>query len=89
MRPTNTTRPRRGPSPLALETLAADLKGIWSAPTTDARLKKRIVRTLIHEAVADLDEEQAEIVLILHWVGGAHWTCPLGVEGWDQNVMRL
>jgi hypothetical protein len=17
------------------------------------------------------------------------WTCPLGVEGWDQNVMRL
>jgi hypothetical protein len=30
------------------------------------------VRTLIHEAVADIDEARAEIVLTLHWVGGAH-----------------
>ena len=30
-----------------METLAADPQDIWSAPTTDARLKKRIVRTLI------------------------------------------
>ena len=59
-------------APVALETLAADLRGVWSAPATDARLKKRIVRTLIHEAIADLDEARAEIVLILHWVGGAH-----------------
>jgi hypothetical protein len=35
-------------------------------------LKKRIVRTLIHEAVADIDDGAAEIVLTLHWVGGAH-----------------
>jgi DNA invertase Pin-like site-specific DNA recombinase len=60
------------PAPIALDTLAEDLQGIWSAPTTDVRLKKRIVRTLIHEAIADLDEERSEIVLTLHWVGGAH-----------------
>lgn len=64
--------PQPALAPVAMETLAADLQGIWSAPTTDARLKKRIVRTLIHEAVADLDEARAEIVLTLHWVGGAH-----------------
>ncbi|WP_244424549.1 hypothetical protein [Methylobacterium nodulans] len=64
--------PRPALAPAALETLAADLRGIWSAPTTDARLKKRIVRTVLHEAVADLDEARAEIVLTLHWVGGAH-----------------
>jgi len=29
-----------------------DLKTVWDAPTTDARLKKRIVRTLVHEVVA-------------------------------------
>src|SRR5882757_9231120 len=58
--------------PLALGLLASDLKTVWSAPTTDARLKKRIVRTLIHEAVADIDDGAAEIVLTLHWVGGAH-----------------
>ena len=64
--------PRPALPPIALETLAADLQGVWSAPTTDARLKKRIVRTLIHEAIADLDEVRAEIVLTLHWAGGAH-----------------
>src|SRR4029453_17281619 len=35
--------------PVSLATLAVDLKSIWNAPTTDARLKKRIVRTVIHE----------------------------------------
>src|SRR5215203_1312640 len=54
------------------DAVAEDLQAVWSAPTTDARLKKRIVRTLIHEAVADLDDSTAEIVLTLHWVGGAH-----------------
>ncbi len=40
------------PSPLTatdIAALAADLRAVWSAPTTDARLKKRIVRTVIHE----------------------------------------
>jgi hypothetical protein len=45
---------------------------MWAAPTTDARLRKRIVRTVIHEAIADLDDATAEIVLTIHWVGGAH-----------------
>jgi hypothetical protein len=42
------------------------------APTTDARLKKRIVRILVQEVVADIDDAASEIVLIVHWVGGAH-----------------
>ena len=33
--------------PTALGSLASNLKTVWSAPTTDARLKKRIVHTLI------------------------------------------
>jgi DNA invertase Pin-like site-specific DNA recombinase len=64
--------PRPALAPVSFEALAEDLQAVWSAPTTDARLKKRIVRTLIHEAVADLDDSTAEIVLTLHWVGGAH-----------------
>jgi hypothetical protein len=35
-------------------------------------LKKRIVRTIIHEVIADIDQEAAEIVLVVHWVGGVH-----------------
>ena len=58
--------------PISFVTLAEDLKAIWSAPTTDARLKKRIVRTVIREAIADLDDQTAEIVVTIHWMGGAH-----------------
>jgi DNA invertase Pin-like site-specific DNA recombinase len=58
--------------PASLGVLASNLKAVWGAQTTDARLKKRIVRTLIHEVVADIDDAASEIVLIVHWVGGAH-----------------
>jgi DNA invertase Pin-like site-specific DNA recombinase len=58
--------------PVSLGMLASDLETVWSAPTTDARLKKRIVRTLIQEIVADIDDAAAEIVLIVHWIGGLH-----------------
>ena len=64
--------PRLDPTPISFAALAEDLEAVWSAPTTDARLKKRIVRTVIHEAVADLDGRTAEIVILVHWVGGAH-----------------
>ena len=58
--------------PAALALLGANLKMVWSAPTTDARLKKRIVRTLIHEVVADIDDDASEIVIVVHWTGGVH-----------------
>jgi DNA invertase Pin-like site-specific DNA recombinase len=65
-------RPGPAADPASLAMLAANLKAVWMAPTTDARPKKRIVRTLIHEVVADVDPEAAEIVLIVHWIGGVH-----------------
>ena len=39
-------RHARDPRPASFATLADDLKAVWTAPTTDARLKKRIVRTV-------------------------------------------
>jgi DNA invertase Pin-like site-specific DNA recombinase len=67
-----TTKPVPAVDRVALDRLASNLRTIWSAPTTDARLKKRIVRTLIREVVADLDDASAEIILVVHWAGGAH-----------------
>lgn len=58
--------------PASCGVLASNLRTVWDAPTTDARLKKRIVRTLIHEVVDDIDDAASEIVLIVHWMGGAH-----------------
>ena len=40
-------------TPGQFATLATDLKVIWRDPATDARLKKRIVRELIREVIAD------------------------------------
>jgi hypothetical protein len=59
-------------SPLSFTTLVDDLRAVWTAPTTDTRLKKRIVRTLISEVIADIDAKAAEIVLVIHWMGGVH-----------------
>jgi hypothetical protein len=65
-------RPAASIDPAALGLLASNLQTVWSAPTTDARLKKRFVRTLIDEVVADIDDATSEIVLIVHWAGGIH-----------------
>ncbi len=54
------------------ESLAEDLEAVWNAAETDVRLKKRIVRTLIREVVADVDPAAGEIILIVHWHGGTH-----------------
>jgi DNA invertase Pin-like site-specific DNA recombinase len=59
-------------SPPGIAALGDNLKAVWSAPTTDARLKKRIVRTVIHEVVADIDDKASEIALLIHWIGGVH-----------------
>ena len=58
--------PSRPPlAALDAATLGMNLRAVWAAPTTDARLKKRIVRTVIHELVADIDDKASEIVLLI------------------------
>ena len=54
------------------ESLAADLEAIWRNPQADIRLKKRLVRTLIHEIVVDSDADAGEVILVIHWKGGVH-----------------
>lgn len=63
---------RRIPSPPieAFTNLASDLDTVWASAAPD--LKTRIVRTVIHEVVVDVDDSAAEIVLVIHWKGGVH-----------------
>ncbi len=60
------------PSAEQFSELARDLRDVWDDPQTDVRFKKRIVRALVEELVVDIDNEQHEIVLLLHWKGGVH-----------------
>ncbi len=52
--------------------LAQDLSAAWNAPGTTMRTRQRLVRALIREIVADVDEATREVVLIIHWQGGQH-----------------
>jgi DNA invertase Pin-like site-specific DNA recombinase len=52
--------------------LADDLSTAWKAPQTTMRTRQRLVRALITEIIADVDEAAGEIVLVIHWKGGQH-----------------
>ena len=79
--------PQKAPAqPEDFEALAEDLEALWQDPGADVGLRKRIVRTLIREVVADV--EAGEIVLVVHWVGGVHTELhrprqPLGLRARD------
>jgi DNA invertase Pin-like site-specific DNA recombinase len=59
-------------SPAEFADLAEQLDLAWNDPRIDASLKKRIVRTLIDEVVADVESTAGEIILVIHWKGGLH-----------------
>ena len=73
--------------------MADDLHSVWHAPDTDIRLKKRIVRTLVHEVVVDIDAEAAdgagEVVLVMHWKGGAQTELRVVRRGGRRNVTSV
>ena len=52
--------------------LADDLSAAWKAQGTTMRTRQRLVRALITEIIADVDEKAGEIVLVIHWKGGQH-----------------
>ena len=67
------------------EDLASELEAVWSCSETDVRLKKRILRTLLHEIVVDVDAQAGEIILTLHWKGGVHTELRLPRRRRGQN----
>ena len=52
--------------------LADDLKAAWNAPGVSMRARQRLVRTLITDIIANVDDESREVVLTIHWRGGQH-----------------
>lgn len=58
--------------PSILNGLAQDLKAAWDAPTVSMRVRQQLLRTLIEDIVADVDDATREIVLVVHWKGGRH-----------------
>jgi len=52
--------------------LAEDLEAAWNAPGVTTRARQQLVRALIADIVADVDEKGREVILTIHWHGGQH-----------------
>ena len=59
------------PSGDDLEKLAADLPALWNAPTTSARDRKRLLRTLIADVTVLPEPDQAKVRTGIRWHTGA------------------
>src|SRR5215469_3552210 len=52
--------------------LADDLDAAWNAPGVTMRTRQRLLRALVIDIIADVDEATREVVLTIHWRGGQH-----------------
>ena len=52
--------------------LANDLAAAWDAPGVTTRTRQQLLRTLVKDIVADIDDATREVVLTIHWRGGQH-----------------
>ena len=55
-----------------LSGLADDLEAAWNAPSVTMRSRQQLLRALITDIIADVDEATREVVLVIHWKGGQH-----------------
>jgi excisionase family DNA binding protein len=67
----------RTPKPVAAATpdfhgLADDLNAAWNAPDVTMRARQQLLRALIVDIIADVDEPAREVILTIHWRGGQH-----------------
>jgi hypothetical protein len=76
------------PKPEEFAELVSQLERVWNDPNADVRLKKRILRTLIHEVVADVVSAGGEIILVIHWKGGVHTELRLPRRRRGQNSVQ-
>jgi hypothetical protein len=55
-----------------LARLGKDVRRVWNHPRASNSLKQQLVRVLIHEIMADVDEQRDEVILLIQWSGGHH-----------------
>ncbi|PDT43745.1 recombinase [Sinorhizobium fredii] len=67
-----TSSSHRSIQPPDFSGLADDLVRVWNAPGVTTRPRQQILRTLIADIIADVDDTNREVVLTIHWKGGQH-----------------
>ena len=54
------------------EDLAEDLETAWASPNVSMRSRQQLLRALVVDIIADVDEAAREVILTIHWRGGQH-----------------
>jgi len=62
-----------------LQRLGADIRQVWTAPTTTDRDRKELLRTLLEEVILNLKRAEGHAHLTLRWRGGAFSTLDVPV----------
>src|SRR6202008_138350 len=52
--------------------LADDLDAAWNAPGVTMRTRQQLLRALVTDIIADVDDAAREVVLTIHWRGCQH-----------------
>src|SRR5262245_36678120 len=52
--------------------LADDLNAAWNAPGVTMRARQRLLRALVVDIIADVDDKAREVILTIQWRGGQH-----------------
>jgi hypothetical protein len=52
--------------------LAKDLETAWTSPNVSMRSRQQLLRALVVDIIADVDEAARDVILTIHWRGGQH-----------------
>jgi len=52
--------------------LTDDLDAAWNSPNVTMRARQQLLRALVTDIIADVDEAVREVILTIHWRGGQH-----------------
>ncbi len=50
--------------------LATDLETAWTSPNVSMRARQQLLRALVVDIIADVDETARDVILTIHWRGG-------------------
>ena len=52
--------------------LTNDLETAWTSPNVSMRSRQQLLRALVVDIIADVDEAARDVILTIHWRGGQH-----------------
>ena len=58
--------------PATFTNLADNLSAAWKSPDVTMRARQQLLRALIVDIIADVDDAVRDVVLTIHWQGGQH-----------------